>query len=73
MAAAILRDEKRLVPAITYLDGEYGFDDICLGVPHPGANGVEKVVELELTEDEQQQLQHSAEAVKEVKSALKNK
>ncbi|GEP83821.1 malate dehydrogenase [Staphylococcus piscifermentans] len=74
MAAAILRDEKRLVPAITYLDGEYGFKDICLGVPTIlGANGVEKVVELDLTEDEQHQLQHSAEAVEEVKSALKKK
>lgn len=74
MAAAILRDEKRLVPAITYLNGEYGFNDICLGVPTIlGANGVEKVVELDLTEDEQRQLQYSADAVEEVKSALKNK
>ncbi len=74
MAAAILNDERRLVPAITYLDGEYGFKDICLGVPTIlGANGVEKVVEIELSDEEEQQLRDSADAVEDVKSALKNK
>lgn len=72
MAAAILNDEKRLLPSITYLDGEYGFSDICLGVPTIlGSNGVEKVVEVTLNETEQAQLEASAEAVEEIKAALK--
>lgn len=72
MAAAILKDERRVLPAITYLEGEYGFSDICLGVPTLiGANGVEQVVEMKLSEDEQAQLKASADAVEEVKSALK--
>ncbi|MGN5884138.1 MULTISPECIES: malate dehydrogenase [Staphylococcus] len=74
MAAAILKDEKRLLPSITYLEGEYGFNDICLGVPTIlGENGVEQVVETTLNDDEKAQLQASADAVEEVKKALKNK
>ncbi|MBO0386117.1 malate dehydrogenase [Staphylococcus simulans] len=72
MAAAILKDERRVLPAITYLEGEYGFNDICLGVPTLiGENGVEQVIETKLSDDEKAQLKASADAVEEVKSALK--
>ncbi|SUM31885.1 malate dehydrogenase [Staphylococcus gallinarum] len=74
MIAAILKDQKRLLPSIALLEGEYGFTDICLGVPTIlGANGIEQVVELQLSEDEQQQLQISADSVTEVKQSLTNK
>ena len=49
MAEAILKDQRRILPAVAYLEGEYGFDDIYLGVPTLlGANGVEKIFELEI-------------------------
>src|SRR5690606_5400918 len=53
MAEAILKDQKRVLPSIAYLEGEYGMDGIYLGVPTVlGAGGIEKIIELELTEDE---------------------
>lgn len=68
---SILKDQRRLLPSIALLEGEYGFDDIYLGVPTIlGSNGVEQIVELDLGEEEQTQLRASAEAVKEVKNAL---
>ena len=71
MAEAILKDQKRVLPSIAYLEGEYGFDGIYLGVPTLlGAEGIEKIFELELTESEQAALEHSANAVKEVMAAL---
>ncbi|MGN7478105.1 malate dehydrogenase [Solibacillus silvestris] len=72
MTEAILKDQKRILPAIAYLEGEYGYDGIYLGVPTLlGAGGIEKVYELELTADEKAALDHSAEAVKDVMGALK--
>ena len=72
MAEAILKDQKRVLPSIAYLEGEYGFNGIYLGVPTLlGADGIEKVFELQLTEEEQQALAHSAAAVKEVMDVLK--
>jgi len=72
MIEAILKDQRRLLPSIAYLDGEYQFSDICLGVPTLlGANGIESIVELALSEDEKMQLQISANSVKDVKQALK--
>lgn len=71
MAEAMLKDQKRILPSIAYLQGEYGIDDLYLGVPTLlGANGIEKIFELELTEDEKAQLRASADAVREVKDAL---
>jgi malate dehydrogenase len=65
MVEAVIKDEKRLLPASTYLRGEYGFADIFLGVPVIlGRNGVERVVELPLTEEEMKALAVSAEAVR---------
>lgn len=74
MIEAILKDQKRLLPSIAYLEGEYGFSDICLGVPTIlSKNGIEKIVEVNLNEREQEQLKYSAESVQNVKNALKNK
>jgi malate dehydrogenase len=65
MVEAVIKDEKRLLPASTYLRGEYGFKDIFLGVPVIlGKNGVERIVELSLTEMEKRALAVSAEAVR---------
>jgi malate dehydrogenase len=65
MVEAVIKDEKRLFPASAFLRGEYGFRDICLGVPVlMGRNGVERVIELPLAEPERQALAASAEAVR---------
>jgi malate dehydrogenase len=64
MVEAILTDEKRIVPAAAYLRGEYGHEGIFLGVPiRIGKNGVEKIIELDLTAEEKAMLDKSAEAV----------
>ncbi|WP_432722009.1 malate dehydrogenase [Staphylococcus equorum] len=74
MVEAILKDQKRLLPSIALLEGEYSFSDICLGVPTIlGSKGIERIVELQLSEDEQAQLQVSANAVTEVKNHSNNK
>ena len=64
MVEAVLKDERRLFPASAFLRGEYGYRDICLGVPViMGRNGVERIVELPLTEQEKKALDSSAAAV----------
>src|SRR3954463_12856726 len=61
MAEAYLKDQKRLVPAAAYLDGEYGYTDLYMGVPVViGAGGVERVVAVALTADEKAMLEKSA-------------
>jgi malate dehydrogenase len=71
MVEAILKDQRRVIPAIAYLEGEYGFEGIYLGVPTIlGGNGLEKIIELELTDEEQSALAKSAESVKNVMSSL---
>ena len=71
MAEAILKDQKRILPSIAYLEGEYGYKGIYLGVPTLlGGDGIEKIFELELTEQEKAALDQSAEAVKDVMKAL---
>ncbi|WP_026693681.1 malate dehydrogenase [Peribacillus kribbensis] len=71
MSEAILKDQRRVLPSIAYLEGEYGFEGIYLGVPTVlGANGIEQIFELELTEDEKAALQKSAGSVKNVMSVL---
>lgn len=71
MAEAILKDQKRILPSIAYLEGEYGYEGIYLGVPTLlGANGIEEIYELELTTEEKQALDNSADAVKDVMKAL---
>jgi malate dehydrogenase len=64
MAEAILKDKKRLLPVAVYLNGEYGFKDIYLGVPAMlGSRGIERIVELDLTAEEKAALAKSAEEV----------
>jgi malate dehydrogenase len=71
MVHAVMLDEKRVLPCTAYLEGEYGIDGLYMGVPVKlGTGGIEEVVELELTEDEQTQLQESADAVREVVGVL---
>lgn len=71
MAEAILKDQRRVLPSIAYLDGEYGYNDIYLGVPTIlGGNGIEQIIELDLTEDEKAALDKSAESVKSVLDVL---
>ena len=71
MVAAILRDEKRILPAAALLGGQYGIDGVYCGVPVKiGANGVEEIIELQLTEGEIAALRVSAEKVREGVTAL---
>lgn len=72
MAETILKDQRRVLPVIAYLEGEYGYDGIYLGVPTIlGGNGIEKVIELDLTEEEKAQLDKSADSVRKVMDVLK--
>lgn len=65
MAEAILKDKKKILPCAVYLEGEYGINDLFIGVPVKlGATGVEQVIEIKLNDDEQNALQQSAEAVR---------
>ncbi|MBB5324514.1 malate dehydrogenase [Anoxybacillus tepidamans] len=71
MVEAIIKDQRRVLPAIAYLEGEYGYEGIYLGVPTIlGGNGIEKVIELELTEEEKAALAKSVESVKNVMKVL---
>jgi malate dehydrogenase len=71
MSEAILKDQRRVLPTIAYLEGEYGYDGIYLGVPTIlGGNGIEKIIELELTAEEKAALDKSAEAVRSVMAVL---
>jgi malate dehydrogenase len=73
MVEAVLTNEKRIIPAAAYLRGEYGYEAIYLGVPIViGKNGVERIIELELTSEERTVLDRSAQAVKEGMEALRS-
>ena len=72
MAEAIIRDEKRIFPVCAHLTGQYGIDDLFLGVPVKlGKNGIEQIIELDLNADEKALLHQSAGAVREVVEAYK--
>lgn len=72
MAEAILLDSKLIVPCSTLLEGEYGLKDLCFGVPVKlGANGVEKIIELKLTDDEKAMADKSVKIIRETMGALK--
>jgi len=72
MAEAYLRDLKRLLPAAAFLDGEYGYKDLYMGVPVViGAGGIEKIVTIELDAAEKAMLDKSAAAVRELIEASK--
>jgi malate dehydrogenase len=72
MAESIIRDKKKILPCAVYLQGEYGLNDMFIGVPVKlGAGGVEEIIEITLTADEKSALQKSAAAVQELKDVLK--
>jgi malate dehydrogenase len=71
MVDAVMLDEKRVLPCTAYLEGEYGIEGLYMGVPVKlGRDGVEEIVELDLSEQEQAALAASAEAVREVVGVL---
>jgi malate dehydrogenase len=71
MVDAVLLDQKRVLPCTAYLEGEYGIDDLYMGVPvKMGANGIEEIVELELSDQERAWLDESAAAVRDVVGVL---
>ncbi len=71
MVEAIVRDQKRIFPVCTWLSGEYGLKDIYLGVPVVlGAKGIERIIELDLTEAEMELVKESAKSVKEVMNGV---
>lgn len=70
---SILGDQKRMIPCSVLLEGEYGLEDICIGVPCIiGANGIEAIVDVKLNEQEKQQLSDSADKVGAMNAALKD-
>ncbi len=72
MVKSMILDQKKVFPCCVALDGEYGKNDICIGVPAViGKNGVEKVVELDLTAEEKAAFDKSAEAVNKTNGVLK--
>ncbi|MEH7085637.1 malate dehydrogenase [Neobacillus drentensis] len=72
MAEAILKDKKRILPCIAYLEGEYGYQDLYLGVPTIlGGDGIETIIEIALTPEEKTALDQSAQSVRKVMSILK--
>lgn len=72
MAESILKDKKKILPCAVYLEGEYGIQDLFIGVPVKlGAGGVEEIIEIQLTENETAALMKSAAAVQGLKNDLK--
>lgn len=72
MIEAIVKDRKRILPSIAYLEGEYGYNDMCLGVMTIlGGDGLEKVIDIELTPEEKAALDKSAAGVKAIVEMLK--
>lgn len=71
MVESILKDKKRVIPSAIYTQGEYGYNDLFIGLPVVlGRNGVERVIEMELNETERSMLDHSANAVRSVVEVL---
>lgn len=67
MVSAIVRDEQRIFPCCAWLTGQYGINDLCIGVPVKlGRNGIEQIIELQLNDAEMELLHESADAVREV-------
>jgi malate dehydrogenase len=71
MAEAILKDKKKILPCAAYLEGEYGINGLFVGVPVKlGAKGIEQIIQIKLTPEEQAALNKSAEAVKELVAVI---
>jgi malate dehydrogenase len=72
MAEAIVRNKREIIPASVYLQGEYGLEDICFGVPVLlGCSGVERIIEVDLTDDERTSLMRSADLIRGTMKNLK--
>ena len=71
MVDAILKDKKKILPCAALLEGEYGVDGLCLGVPVKlGRSGIEQIIEIRLTEEEQAALDRSAASVRELTAKI---
>ena len=71
LAESIISDQKRIFPCSSYLDGEYGLNDICIGVPVVlGKNGIEEIVEIDLEPSDMDHLKESAEGVRKTNNLL---
>jgi malate dehydrogenase len=71
LVQAIACDQKKIFPCSVLLDGEYGLKDLCIGVPVVlGANGIEKIIQIELSEADKIHLETSAEGVKKTNGLL---
>ncbi len=71
LAESIINDQKKMIPCSTYLDGEYGVKDLMIGVPViVGKNGIEKIVELDLNDDEKAKFAASEAAVRKTTNVL---
>ena len=69
---SVAKDRKQIIPVATYLDGEYGHSDVTIGVPAIiGKNGVEKIIELELDDDEKKSFDAGVKSVKDAISGIK--
>jgi malate dehydrogenase len=72
MAESILKDKKKILPCAAYLEGEYGINDLFIGVPVKlGKNGIEEVIQITLTDEEQSALNKSADAVRDLLETVK--
>ncbi len=72
MVEAVLLDKKRILPCCVYLEGEYGINGLCVGVPAKlGANGMEQVIQIDLTEEEATALKGSADSVAELVEVMR--
>jgi malate dehydrogenase len=72
MAESILKDKKKILPCAAYLEGEYGIDGLFIGVPVKlGGSGIEEVIQIKLTDEEETALRKSADAVKELVESMK--
>jgi len=72
MVEAIVKDKKKILPCAVYLEGEYGINGLFVGVPAKlGARGIEKIIEIKLTPEEDAALKKSTAAVKELVDIIK--
>ncbi len=72
MAESILKDKKKILPCAAYLEGEYGINDLFIGVPVKlGAGGIEEIIQIDLTDEEKTALQKSVKSIEELKEILK--
>jgi malate dehydrogenase len=72
MVEAVLLDKKRILPCCAFLEGEYGINGLCVGVPVKlGAGGMEQIIEISLTESEKTALKHSADSVEELVQVMR--